>query len=145
MDVGQCRIRLDQPLVLQFKAETLRANHARPATKYVPVAIDLRQDWPTALRDAGFDPGVPPRGRQRGYCHTYPRPGRISCSSACKRSALRTVGSPSEAFGPDFFDPTYQAERREAMRRPAKKPASPKDPTWPTSGTRRNGKTSPTG
>ncbi len=50
---------IDQPKVLEFKADTLRADDARPAARYVPVPIDLRQDWPMALRDTGFDPTEP--------------------------------------------------------------------------------------
>ncbi|MDX1872036.1 class I SAM-dependent methyltransferase [Mycolicibacterium sp. 120266] len=50
---------LDQPQVLEFKREVLDAHNARPATQRVEVPIDLRDDWPAALRDAGFDAGVP--------------------------------------------------------------------------------------
>lgn len=50
---------LDQPQVLEFKREVLDAHHARPAAHRVEVPIDLRDDWPAALRDAGFDAGVP--------------------------------------------------------------------------------------
>jgi methyltransferase (TIGR00027 family) len=46
---------IDQPKVLAFKDETLRSRGAEPATRYVAVPFDLRQDWPKALRDAGFD------------------------------------------------------------------------------------------
>ncbi|MGE2726456.1 SAM-dependent methyltransferase [Mycolicibacterium pulveris] len=50
---------IDQPNVLAFKAETLRDNDARPGARYVQVAVDLGQDWPKALRDAGFDDTEP--------------------------------------------------------------------------------------
>ena len=50
---------IDQPRVLAFKSETLRAHDARPAARYVAVPVDLRQDWPKASRDAGFDPAEP--------------------------------------------------------------------------------------
>lgn len=48
---------VDQPEVLALKAEILA--NARPATRYVPVPIDLRNDWPKALQEAGFDPYEP--------------------------------------------------------------------------------------
>jgi methyltransferase (TIGR00027 family) len=32
---------------------------AQPTARRHTVGIDLREDWPTALRDAGFDPAVP--------------------------------------------------------------------------------------
>jgi methyltransferase (TIGR00027 family) len=50
---------LDQPQVLEFKREVL-AQHGDAATaERREVAIDLRDDWPTALRAAGFDPSRP--------------------------------------------------------------------------------------
>jgi len=50
---------LDQPKVLEFKSDTLREHGARPTAQLVNVPIDLRQDWPKALRDAGFDASRP--------------------------------------------------------------------------------------
>ncbi len=50
---------LDQPRVLEFKSSTLAAHGAEPACNRIAVAVDLRQDWPTALRQAGFDPSAP--------------------------------------------------------------------------------------
>src|SRR5215211_1019879 len=54
---GSVVYEIDQPKVLDFKADTLRAHN--PATRHVAVAVDLRQDWPKALRNAGFDPTIP--------------------------------------------------------------------------------------
>lgn len=47
---------LDQPEVLAYKSTTLAANGVTPSADRREVAIDLRQDWPAALRAAGFDP-----------------------------------------------------------------------------------------
>jgi methyltransferase (TIGR00027 family) len=47
---------LDQPEVLAYKSTTLAENGATPSADRREVAIDLRQDWPAALRAAGFDP-----------------------------------------------------------------------------------------
>lgn len=47
---------LDQAKVLDFKSTTLQHRGAHPTSRLVSVAIDLRQDWPTALQEAGFDP-----------------------------------------------------------------------------------------
>ncbi|GFG62769.1 putative S-adenosyl-L-methionine-dependent methyltransferase [Mycobacterium kubicae] len=49
---------IDQPQVLEFKSATLSENDVRPATDRREVPIDLRQDWPAALREAGFDPSA---------------------------------------------------------------------------------------
>jgi methyltransferase (TIGR00027 family) len=46
---------IDQPEVLAFKAATLADLNAAPTAEVRTVPIDLRQDWPTALREAGFD------------------------------------------------------------------------------------------
>ncbi|WP_101948379.1 SAM-dependent methyltransferase [Mycobacterium sp. 3519A] len=50
---------IDQPQVLEFKSRTLAALGAAPAADRRAVAVDLRDDWPTALREHGFDPGIP--------------------------------------------------------------------------------------
>ncbi|WP_156746385.1 class I SAM-dependent methyltransferase [Mycobacterium sp. 1423905.2] len=47
---------IDQPQVLAFKSATLAENDVTPTADRHEVPIDLRQDWPAALRDAGFDP-----------------------------------------------------------------------------------------
>ncbi|MGW4394539.1 SAM-dependent methyltransferase [Amycolatopsis nivea] len=50
---------LDQEPVVEFKARTLAALGAEPTADRRPVAVDLRDDWPAALRAAGFDPAQP--------------------------------------------------------------------------------------
>jgi methyltransferase (TIGR00027 family) len=45
---------LDQPKVLEFKSSALREHGAQPTCHRVEVAVDLRHDWPMALRQAGF-------------------------------------------------------------------------------------------
>jgi methyltransferase (TIGR00027 family) len=46
---------IDQPQVIEFKTATLAGLGALPTTDLRFVPIDLRQDWPAALRGAGFD------------------------------------------------------------------------------------------
>ena len=46
---------IDQPQVIEFKSAVLADLGATPPADRRPVAIDLRNDWPTALRDSGFD------------------------------------------------------------------------------------------
>ncbi|MBV9720545.1 MAG: class I SAM-dependent methyltransferase [Mycobacterium sp.] len=50
---------IDQPQVIEFKSRTLAELGAQPTAQLRTVATDLRYDWPTALRAAGFDPGQP--------------------------------------------------------------------------------------
>ena len=50
---------VDQPEVIDFKSRTLADLGAKPSTDRRTVAIDLRYDWPKALRDNGFDSTQP--------------------------------------------------------------------------------------
>ncbi|WP_433755880.1 SAM-dependent methyltransferase [Nocardia sp. CA-135398] len=54
---GTTVFELDLPKVLEFKAIALA--DVQPAAERREVAVDLRQDWPTAMREHGFDPAVP--------------------------------------------------------------------------------------
>ncbi len=47
---------VDLPEVIEFKTSTLSTLGAEPAAERRTVAVDLRDDWPAALRAAGFDP-----------------------------------------------------------------------------------------
>jgi methyltransferase (TIGR00027 family) len=50
---------IDQPKVIEFKTETMTAIGATPTAERRTVAIDLREDWPAALRRSGFDESKP--------------------------------------------------------------------------------------
>ncbi|MGV9298376.1 SAM-dependent methyltransferase [Amycolatopsis sp. NPDC003676] len=50
---------IDQEPVVEFKARTLAELGAEPTADRRAVAVDLREDWPAALRAAGFDPARP--------------------------------------------------------------------------------------
>ena len=50
---------VDQPEVIDFKSRTLADLGAQPRADRRTVAIDLRDDWPKALLDNGFDPAQP--------------------------------------------------------------------------------------
>ena len=50
---------IDQPEVIAFKTRTLADLGAEPAAQRRTVAIDLRDDWPAALQEAGFDAQQP--------------------------------------------------------------------------------------
>ena len=52
---GTTVFEIDQPQVIEFKTSTLTDLGAKPTAEVRDVAIDLRDDWPTALRQAGFD------------------------------------------------------------------------------------------
>ncbi|MBF6329878.1 SAM-dependent methyltransferase [Nocardia transvalensis] len=61
---------LDQPKVLQFKAAALA--DARPTVDRREVAVDLRHDWPKALRDKGFDTSAPTAWLAEGLLRYLP-------------------------------------------------------------------------
>jgi methyltransferase (TIGR00027 family) len=46
---------IDQPQVIAFKTNTLADFGAAPTAQCRAVGIDLRNDWPAALRESGFD------------------------------------------------------------------------------------------
>ncbi|TQF66486.1 class I SAM-dependent methyltransferase [Rhodococcus spelaei] len=56
---GTTVFEVDQPKVLDFKAGVLTEHGAHAKADRRPVAADLREDWPSALTAAGFDPGAP--------------------------------------------------------------------------------------
>jgi len=53
---GTAVFEIDQPKVLAYKAATLDAHGVIPAATRHAVPVDLRDDWPAALIDAGFQP-----------------------------------------------------------------------------------------
>ena len=50
---------VDQPQVIEFKTTTLAGLGASPTAQRRTVGVDLRDDWPTALRRQGFDATQP--------------------------------------------------------------------------------------
>lgn len=108
---------LDQPKVLQFKVATLADHGADPTCSRVAVAVDLRQDWPAALQQNGFDAARPSAWSVEGLLPYLPAAAhdllfdRIQVlSSAGSRIAV-------EAPGPGWMDPEVCARRGERMDR----------------------------
>jgi methyltransferase (TIGR00027 family) len=56
---GSIVYEVDQPQVVAFKTETMASLGAEPTAQRRTVSIDLRDDWPAALRDSGFDDTKP--------------------------------------------------------------------------------------
>jgi methyltransferase (TIGR00027 family) len=56
---GTVVFEVDQPDVIESKSKTLAEQGAKPTADRRTVAIDLRADWPKALRDKGFNPKKP--------------------------------------------------------------------------------------
>jgi methyltransferase (TIGR00027 family) len=56
---GTTVFELDQPQVIDFKERTLADAGAAPTATLRSIGIDLRDDWPTALTNAGFEVSAP--------------------------------------------------------------------------------------
>lgn len=108
---------LDQTRVLDFKASVLSDHGAEPACNRIAVAVDLRQDWPAALRDAGFDPSAPSAWSAEGLMPYLPAAAQDLLFE--RVHALAAPGSriAVEALGPSFLDAEKRAKRRERMDR----------------------------
>ncbi|WP_123026841.1 class I SAM-dependent methyltransferase [Mycolicibacterium stellerae] len=56
---GTVVFELDQPQVLAFKADVLTGSGDASTAERREIPVDLRDDWPAALRRSGFDPSRP--------------------------------------------------------------------------------------
>jgi methyltransferase (TIGR00027 family) len=108
---------LDQPRVLDFKASTLHEHGAEPTCHRVGVPVDLRQDWPKALQEVGFDASTPSAWSVEGLLMYLPAAAQELLFSRIE--ALTAPGSRVgiEALSPDFADPAAAAQRRERLER----------------------------
>jgi methyltransferase (TIGR00027 family) len=50
---------IDQPQVIEFKSATMTSIGASAVAEHRTIGIDLREDWPNALRAGGFDVNQP--------------------------------------------------------------------------------------
>ncbi len=106
---------LDQPKVLEFKATVLDAHHARPAAHYVAVPVDLRHDWPEALRANGFDSSSPTTWLAEGLLPYLDADDQDLLLTRIDDLSSRSSRLAVEAFGPEFFDPARLARRRDQL------------------------------
>jgi methyltransferase (TIGR00027 family) len=140
---------IDQPKVLEFKAQTLAQHNAIPSvSRYVAVPIDLRQDWPKALCDTGFDVAIPTAWAAEGLLPYLPADGQDLLFERINELSARGSRVGVESFGGGFFDRDYLARRREQLRRlreEAGDDVSQKSPTPRICGTSRTAPTWPTG
>ncbi|MFV8317770.1 class I SAM-dependent methyltransferase [Mycobacterium sp. 23] len=112
---------LDQAKVLEFKASTI-AEHgadlgAEPTCNRVAVAVDLRHDWPAALREAGFDPAAPSAWSVEGLLPYLPAATHELLFERIQELASAGSRIAVEAPGPDWMDEEVRARRRERMDR----------------------------
>ena len=108
---------LDQDRVLDFKLETLRQHGAEPTANRVPVAVDLRQDWPTALQEAGFDATAPSVWSIEGLLMYLPAAAQDLLFERIQELAAPGSRIAVEGLGPEFAVPELRDVRRERMDR----------------------------
>jgi methyltransferase (TIGR00027 family) len=108
---------LDQPKVLDFKSNTLREHGAQPTARLVNVPIDLRQDWPKALRENGFDASRPTAWSAEGLVRYLPSQAQDLLFE--RIHSLSAAGSwlASNVPGAGFTDPQLVQRQREDMQR----------------------------
>jgi methyltransferase (TIGR00027 family) len=108
---------LDQPKVLEFKGSTLREHGAHPTAELVNIAIDLRQDWPKALQEAGFDPSRPSAWSAEGLVRYLPAQAQDLLFE--RINSLSAPGSwlASNVPGEGFTDPDKVRRQREDNQR----------------------------
>lgn len=90
---------IDQPLVLQYKRQTLDAHDVRSACLRREVPVDLRQDWPAALQREGFDVAEPTAWLAEGLLMYLPTEAQdrlfeliVDQSAPGSRIAVEAVG-----------------------------------------------------
>ena len=105
---------IDQPAVIEFKTTTLAGLGAEPRADLRTVAVDLRDDWPTALKAAGFDPEKPSAWIAEGLYGYLPPEAQDRLLDA-----ITTLGAPGSRLGseavPDMADVDPE-ETRQRMR-----------------------------
>lgn len=108
---GTVVFEIDQPKVLEYKSARLADHGTQPSARRIEVSVDLRQDWPKALRHAGFDSEAPTAWLAEGLLMYLPADAQdrlfeqlTALSAAGSRIAVETVGVQAD-------------ERRAEMRR----------------------------
>ncbi len=128
---------LDQPGVIDFKVAALHELNAPPTTDVRNIGVDLRDDWPTALRDNGFDVTaptawiaegllmyLPPEAQDRLFDHITalsPPGSRLATEFIPSMDAFEDTDEDSEGrwhkmgFKDDLADLVYLGERNHVI------------------------------
>lgn len=137
---GMTVFEIDQPEVIAFKATTLAGLGAEPKADLHTVAVDLREDWPTALKAAGFDTTkpsawiaeglygyLPPEAQDRLLdtitelgapgtrlgSEAVPNQGAVDADGAREKMRESTAKWREHGFDLDFTELTFDGERND--------------------------------
>ena len=131
---GSTVYEIDQPKVIEFKTTTMESIGATPTAERRAVAVDLRDDWPAALRHSGFDETkptawsaegllvyLPPEAQDRLFDNitSLSAPGSQLATEyhpdggAAMSERAKTMGTPwrDHGFDVDFTQLFYPGER----------------------------------
>jgi methyltransferase (TIGR00027 family) len=111
---GTVVFEIDQPEVIEFKTRTLSQLGAEPTAGRRTVAIDLRDDWPAALREAGFDPATPTAWAAEGLLGYLPADAQDRLLDTI--TALSAPGSRFATESSPTPDPADQERMRVRMQ-----------------------------
>ncbi|HTX97140.1 MAG TPA: SAM-dependent methyltransferase [Mycobacterium sp.] len=89
---------IDLPKVLEYKADTLARHSASAVADRRPVPVDLRRDWPKALRKAGFDPSRPTAWLAEGLLPFLP-----AAALEAMFASIDTLSSPGSRVAVEVF------------------------------------------
>jgi methyltransferase (TIGR00027 family) len=105
---------VDQPQVIAFKTKALADIGAEPTAERRVVAIDLRSDWPAALKEAGFDPEKPTAWSAEGLLGYLPPEAQDKLLDTITTVSAQGSRLATESAPPlDQFDVDEAKERME--------------------------------
>jgi methyltransferase (TIGR00027 family) len=114
---GTTVFEIDQPDVIEFKTRTLADLGAGPTAERRAVAIDLRDDWPTALKVAGFNPALPTAWSAEGLLGYLPPDAQDRLLDTI--TALSAPGSRFATESTPALDSANHDQIREQMQKSA--------------------------
>lgn len=113
---GSVVYEIDQPKVLAFKLKTLESHDVVPIAEHVSVAIDLRQNWPKALVEAGFDVTAPTSWSAEGLLPYLTADAQDLLFDRIQSLSARGSRIAVEAFTNDFYSAESAARREEQVQ-----------------------------
>ena len=103
---------LDQPQVLEFKRDVLTRSGEAPTAERREIAVDLREDWPAALRESGFDRSRPSAWVVEGLLVYLPAAAQADLFTGIDGLAVRDSRVAVDD-GKPFSDELHRAARDE--------------------------------
>jgi methyltransferase (TIGR00027 family) len=105
---------IDQPEVIEFKSRTMAELGASPTAYRRTVGVDLRDDWPAALKQAGFDPAKPAAWSAEGLLGYLPPDAQDKLLDTI--TELSAPGSRFATESSPTQDPATEGRMRERMQ-----------------------------